>query len=72
MYALLDTCEYENGLAIFAVNHKNENTISIVVPEEEDTFNYLGFNKSPFSIPVGGKVEVVDDEGEEHEIARLT
>lgn len=72
METLLDYCEYQSGLAIFAINHKNENALSVVVPEEDDAFNYLGYDKSPFSISVGEKVEVVDDEGEEHEITRLT
>lgn len=72
METLLDYCEYQGGLAIFAINHIDDNALSIVIPEEDNAFNYLGFNKSPFSIPIGDKVEIVDDEGERHEITRLT
>lgn len=71
METLLDSCYFSGGTAIYSVVHKDDNSISIVIPYEDDALSYLGLT-NVFSIPIGSMVEVTDDEGERHEITRLT
>ena len=71
METLLDCVGYGVGLAIFAINHIDTCEMSVIIPEEDDCFNYLGMTHSCFSIPVGGSEEITDDEGERHIITRL-